>query len=93
MNRYRVALAKGRNEYEKAIQDDSDLLKAFGMMMTSTDGGVHFIKEKAKGGRINPWDLMSVNFQMWDWLRPLLLELKDRREGEAELLRLKVAAN
>lgn len=93
MNRYRVALGKGRAEYEKAIDEDIDLLESFGLKLLSVEGELRAVSSKKEGKRINPWDVMKVDMEVWNWLRPLLLELHERREEEEGEEMWAIAAN
>lgn len=81
--RYRKALAQGISYYEKIIEEDTKLLKTFGLFPTSLDNGVRFTKGEKK--RIHPWDLYEVSAKVWNVFRPLLEELVDLRDKCAAL--------
>lgn len=78
--RYRRALACGREEYEAVLREDEALLRAFGLKMTSTGGGITAaVESELRGGRINPWNLIRFEGRVWEWLHPLLIELQASR--------------
>ena len=87
MQRYRMARVMGIEKYNQVIKEDEELLKEFGMLLLTVDAGiaVALLDElKTKNGklRINPWDRIEVTGRTWEWLRPLLLRL---REAESKL--------
>jgi hypothetical protein len=77
MDRYKLALAQGEKEYRAAIEEDRNLLSAFGLELLSVSGGrLRIVRaQKAHSGKINPWDVMGVSPAVWRWVRPLLDEL------------------
>lgn len=76
-NRYRIAMAMGRDRYEKAVREDEELLQTFGLRLLSVDGGVRAaIEEEVTGKRINPWNVVTIDEKTWTWLRPLLCRLR-----------------
>ena len=76
-NRYASALARGRREYEKLVQEDTELLKTFGLRLLSVEGGGirAAIESELRGNKINPWNVVEVNPKAWNWVRPLLVRL------------------
>lgn len=80
-DRYRMALARGQEAYEKAIDEDTELLKHFGLRLLSVQGGVRAaVESELKGKRIDPWNVLEISTKTWGWLRPFLVELKHKRE-------------
>jgi hypothetical protein len=77
MNRYRVAMAMGREEYEEAVREDTELLNKFGLQLLSVNSGVRAaVQDELKDGRINPWNVLTIDEKTWMWLRPLLVRLR-----------------
>jgi len=82
MDRYRLALTRGETAYHDAVEEDRDLLSQFGLGLLSVQNGLRLVSSRAANkGKINPWDVMPMSPQVWKWLRPLLLELEERRSG------------
>lgn len=78
MQRYRVALALGRKEYEEAINEDAQLLDYFGLRLLSVEECVRAaVKNEVRGKKINPWNVIEINGRVWDWMRPLLVKLRE----------------
>lgn len=76
-DRYRMALAQGQLAYERAVDEDTELLAHFGLRLLSVQSGVRAaVEEELKGERIDPWNVLEINTKTWAWLRPLLIELK-----------------
>ena len=81
VSRYKMARAKGRQYFEEALAEDQRLLASFGLDLLSVENGLRVVRKKGlRTGRINPWDILEVNPQIWGWLRPLLLELHELRK-------------
>jgi hypothetical protein len=84
VDRYKLAMAQGKQSYEKAIEEDQALLGEFGMGLLSVQNGPRVvIKRLLRGDRINPWDVLQINAKLWGWLRPLLIELIQLRQEKA----------
>ena len=82
--RYKKARALGRENFERALQEDQELLDGFGMGLLSVNSGVRVVLKKSlRGGKINPWDVIEMSPRLWGWLRPLLVELAQRRVSDA----------
>ena len=78
--RYRKARAMGKEAYEKAVREDGDLLKGFGMGLLSVENGVRLVNLKQyRGGKVNPWDVIHISPKFWAMVRPLLVELQGYR--------------
>ncbi len=78
-DRYKLALARGRDAYEKAVREDQQLLGGVGLTVLSVQNGLRVTKGE-KQGAINPWDVIHISPDLWQLLRPLLLELTAWRE-------------
>lgn len=79
-NRYHMALARGTEDYEVAIEEDAQLLKEFGLRLMGVQGGITAaVEAEIKKGKINPWNVLEINSKTWEHLRPLLLELRHAR--------------
>ncbi len=80
-DRYRLAKAMGREEYERVVDADEALLESLGARLISVSGGVRIVVEKELRGdkKIHPWNVISVDAKAWEWLHPLLVELECRR--------------
>ena len=79
--RYKKARAMGKDYYERAVREDQDLLRSFGMGLLSVESGVRLIDLKRfQGAKINPWDAIHISPRFWALIRPLLVELKDYRK-------------
>jgi hypothetical protein len=77
-----MALARGQREYERAVEEDTELLRGFGLRLLSVQGGVRAaVESELKGSRIDPWNVMEINTKTWTWLRPLLVELSETRQS------------
>ena len=86
--RYRVARARGQAHYEAIVETDRELLGAFGAGLLSAGGGVRvFMKAGIRNGRVNPWDVIEVGPKVWDFIRPILIEVKELRAWKKERLR------
>ena len=87
-SRYHVARARGRAHYEKAIDDDRELLEEFGARLLSVHSGLRIALEgELRGEKVHPWNVLSIDSKTWEWLRPLLRELSAQRSV------VKMAAN
>lgn len=90
--RYRVARAMGQSAFDRAVQEDQELLDEFGLKLLFVDPGVRAaIKSELRENRINPWNVIEIDGKTWKWLRPLLLELREARD--AGLVEQRAAAN
>ena len=87
--RYRVAKAMGREHFEKAVEEDRELLHLLGARLLSVEGGMRAaLESELKGdGRVHPWNVVTIDEKTWQWLRPILAELVCLRVGT------KMAAN
>jgi hypothetical protein len=86
--RYKLERAKGRDHYERAIEEDKVLLGAFGAGLLSVGGGIRIcMKKEVRTGRINPWDVIEMGPRVWKWARPALIEVLELR---AQVKALKV---
>lgn len=86
-NRYRQALAKGRQEYEQAIDEDKELLREFGLVLLATEnGGVRAAVQSELRGKdkIDPWNVIELSMKAWNWLRPLLILARNSSEKERD---------
>lgn len=88
MNRYATALGKGKKEYDRVVQQDMALLKHIGASLLSVEssGGVRVTLDKElrpSSGRtkIHPWQVVELDPRVWEWLRPHLEELQQRRDN------------
>ena len=89
-SRYRVARAMGDAEFVKVVKEDEELLKGFGLKLLSVESGVRAVPEgKSRGGRVNPWDIVTFEDANWTIVRPLLEELQELR---LEVSQMKIAA-
>jgi hypothetical protein len=96
--RYRLAQAKGKRALEEAVAEDAALLRDFGARLLSVQGGLRVAMEKElRGDKVHPWNVVSIDTKTWEWVRPLLLELRKSREagarhpGVAEVIALAAA--
>lgn len=82
-NRYATALARGRREYECLVEEDSQLLKKYGLRLLSVEGGGirAAVEGELRGSKINPWNVIEINLKAWNWIRPLLLRLSLQDAG------------
>jgi hypothetical protein len=81
MNRYRVALALGRDAYEAAVNEDVKLLENFGLKLLSVDECVRAaVISELRGNTVHPWNVIEISTKVWDWLRPLLLQLRELKQ-------------
>lgn len=80
LSRYKTALAKGREAYEKVVEEDQRLFEVFGLTLLSVEPGVR-VCPSAKRKKINPWDVIQIESKLWVWLRPLLVELVELRRA------------
>lgn len=84
--RYHVARAMGEQEFARVYEEDSDLLAEFGLQLLSVENGVRAaVIAELRKGKINPWNVVTIEMKSWDLIRPLLLELRSRRSGEHAL--------
>ena len=81
MNRYKIARARSPERLQQLLQMDAELLSHFGMTLTAVEGGVSMVPTSVMKSRkrINPWDVHNVNMSIWEWMLPLLEELRLRR--------------
>ena len=81
MNRYKLARARSPERYQQLLREDADLLAHFGMTLTAVESGLSMVPTRVVKSkkRINPWDVVNVNMTLWEWMRPLLDELRSRR--------------
>lgn len=80
--RYSVAKAMGEEAFKQAVDEDEELLREFGLKLLSVDCGVQAAAAKeVKGGRVNPWSVIHFGGKEWNFVRALLLELKQLRVG------------
>jgi hypothetical protein len=80
MARYRLARAKGKDAYEQVYREDFELLAWFGLRLLAVDGCVRAaVEAEIRGTEINPWTVIEINMKAWDWMQPLLVELKARQ--------------
>ena len=83
IDRYKLAQAKGKAHYERAVEEDQNLLTGFGLGLLSVSNGIRVVlKESLRESRINPWDVIEINAKLWGWLRPLLIELAELRAAK-----------
>tara|TARA_Y100000310_G_scaffold60141_1_gene55497 strand:- start:680 stop:1078 length:399 start_codon:yes stop_codon:yes gene_type:complete len=81
--RYKKARALGKDFFQRAVEEDQELLGALGLGLLSVDNGLRVIlKDSIRGERVNPWDVIEVSPRLWGWLRPLLLELMKLRAAQ-----------
>jgi len=81
-HRYRMAQAKGKRALEEAVAEDAELLRAFGARLLSAQGGLRVAMEKElRGEHVHPWNIVLIDSKTWEWIRPLLLELRRSREA------------
>lgn len=70
----------GRDEYNRVVKEDADLLDVFGLKLLHADAGIRAaVKSELHGSKIHPWNVVEIDGKVWSWLRPLLLELKKAR--------------
>ena len=82
LNRYAIARAKSREHFHRVFEEDKDLLDGFGLGLLSVDSTIRVVeKKKLRGDKINAWDVTEIGPSTWEWLQPLLVELKERRDG------------
>ena len=87
ISRYMKARAQGKEEYTRVLEEDQRLLDTFGVGLLSAENSLRVvIKKKLRGSRINPWDVIEVGPALWEWLRPLLVELRELRTLDAPAL-------
>jgi hypothetical protein len=81
MNRYKLARARSPERLQELLREDADLLAHFGMTLTAVESGVSMVPTRVMNTRkrINPWDVVNVNMSVWEWMLPLLDELRSRR--------------
>ena len=79
-DRYRMARATSAAAYCAAVKEDTELLSQFGLQLLSADSGVRAaIESEVAKGVVNAWNIVAIDTKTWDWLRPLLIELKAAR--------------
>jgi hypothetical protein len=84
-NRYQNARGNSKKLAE-LIKEDSELLKAFGVVVDGVDPGVvahlqQFVETDEHGSTYHPeWGRIILETTTWWWLREILLELKTLRE-------------
>lgn len=84
-NRYQGARGNSEKLLE-LIEEDSELLQSFGVVIDSVDPGVsahleQFVETNESGSMYYPnWAIIRMEATTWWWLRELLLELKTFRE-------------
>lgn len=77
----------GKDALERVLKEDKDLLGDFGLLLLYAGSGVRAaVEDEIRGKKVNPWNVMEINDKTWTWLRPLLTELKVRRESDAKTL-------
>jgi hypothetical protein len=73
--RYIVARSFGREELADAVREDTELLSVFGLKLLSVEGGVRAaVVSDLQGDIINPWDVVTIENKVWQWLRPILVQ-------------------
>lgn len=78
MNRYVLARAKGIQQYEAAVDEDVLLLKRYGVRLLAIPGGICVALEaNLRGDQVHSWDRREMNAETWEWVRPLLVRLRD----------------
>ena len=64
-------------------EQEAEILKHFGLMVTDNTGGVSVVfMNEIKGNRIQPWNVVVMSRKLWSWLKPLLFELYERRQED-----------
>jgi hypothetical protein len=86
-NRYRIALAMGRDAYKAAVDEDAELLEYYGMKLLSVEDSVRAaVNSELRGSKvIHPWNVVEISMKVWNWVRPLLVRLRDLEEDPAEV--------
>lgn len=80
LDRYAVARTVSMEEYQRVIKEDEALLDQFGLGLISADSTLRVVvKKKIRSKHINPWDVINLPPQIWEWLRPMMVELVERR--------------
>jgi hypothetical protein len=79
--RYQKARALGKERFEQAVREDQDLLREFKMALLSVEGGLRIVPLAKANRKINAWDVIAMSPYLWEWLRPLLVELSRLRKG------------
>lgn len=80
IHRYSIAKAQGREVFHRMFEEDRNLLDGFGIGLLSVDTTVRVVvKKKVRGNKINAWDVNEVGSSTWEWLHPLLVELRELR--------------
>ncbi len=80
LDRYAVARTVSVEEYQRVIKEDETLLDQFGLGLISADSTLRVVvKKKIRSKHINPWDVINLSPQIWEWLRPMMVELVERR--------------
>ena len=84
MNRYKLARARSPERLQEVMEEDAELLSHFGLTLTAIEAGVSVVPTRIVNTkkRVNPWDVMNINMSVWEFLLPLLEELRLRRIGE-----------
>lgn len=81
----RKSLAPAEKRIVKEMDEARDLLGEFGLILHGYQPGVTaFLKSNplARGDGYGG-EPISFNFSEWEWLKPILEELRDRRRGKA----------
>jgi hypothetical protein len=95
--RYQDAKNISRSNYEEILDYDQELLSDFGLRLLYAETTVRAaIEKEIKGKTIEPWNVVELQEKTWDWIRPLLEELRSlRRERRTKTVRevLQKAAN
>lgn len=83
-NKYRRARALGPEVYAEQLQQDQELLDAFGLKLLDVTGGMSVaLMSEVRNGRINPWNRVTIDFKLYAWLEPLLDELRTARQTQS----------
>jgi hypothetical protein len=84
MNRYKLARARSPERLKEVLDEDAELLSHFGLTLTAVEAGVSVVPTRILNTkkRVNPWDVMNINMSVWEFMLPLLEELRIRRTGE-----------
>jgi len=87
MNRYKLARARSPERLQEVMEEDAELLSHFGLTLTAIEAGVSVVPTRIVNTkkRVNPWDVMNINMSVWEFMLPLLEELRIRRMGEDQM--------
>jgi hypothetical protein len=73
-----------RKAIEKRANELDSLLAEFDIQLSGFDPGVMgYIKSKVKDGVYSTSDTINVDASTWNWLKPILEELRDKRKNGA----------